>query len=391
MTWQSYATQEVIKISIRNIGRNKWRVVIAKAGVDRRITGSKQDAIDFEQTHSVSGSKASSMTFKAFCENKWLPNKNIAKTTMRNYKQGLAYLSALHSIPLKDLTPLMIEETIQSLPTPSIRANAKSTASAALRTAYRLRLIPYNIMDSVEVEGLSNDRALPEAYTLAEADEILELFMGDYLEPVVILMLNCGLRKEEALALDFEDITSNGEIEICKAYTAAGHEVDEKGVKTEECFTAYIAGPSLARLIELCDGRTGAICTVNNKRIHPTTAYRHFQKIIARANEKRAIDAKQNNAIPRLIRYIPISNLRHSAATIALGNGVDVALVSKMLNHKRLSTTVDRYIRPLKEARKEAAQVMGGLFGNTSTLVSSKKVPKTMEQTGLNPNKTLAS
>jgi len=54
-------------------------------------------------------------------------------------------------------------------------------------------------------------------------------------------------------------------------------------------------------------------------------------------------------------------DLRHTAASLILNNGVPVIVVSKMLGHAKASTTLDEYDHLFKEMQGEAAQVMDKL------------------------------
>jgi integrase len=53
-------------------------------------------------------------------------------------------------------------------------------------------------------------------------------------------------------------------------------------------------------------------------------------------------------------KKITFHNFRHSYATLLLSNGVDIATVSKMLNHKNIRTTMV-YAKVMVKAKKEAA------------------------------------
>lgn len=55
-------------------------------------------------------------------------------------------------------------------------------------------------------------------------------------------------------------------------------------------------------------------------------------------------------------------DLRHSFATVALQNGVDIKTVSGMLGHFSAGFTLDTYARVTSSAQKEAAQTMGNVL-----------------------------
>jgi integrase len=56
-------------------------------------------------------------------------------------------------------------------------------------------------------------------------------------------------------------------------------------------------------------------------------------------------------------------DLRHSAASMMLADGLPLNVVSEILGHSLTSTTVDIYARVAPAARKEAAAAMGRLLG----------------------------
>lgn len=58
------------------------------------------------------------------------------------------------------------------------------------------------------------------------------------------------------------------------------------------------------------------------------------------------------------IPYKNLHALRHSWATRALENKVEVNTVSKMLGHKSVATTMDIYQSVFTEQKKEAALIM---------------------------------
>lgn len=65
-------------------------------------------------------------------------------------------------------------------------------------------------------------------------------------------------------------------------------------------------------------------------------------------------------ALPR-IRF---HDLRHTAATLALKEGVHPKIVQEMLGHSQISITLDTYSHVLPTMQKEAAARMDGLFAS---------------------------
>jgi integrase len=56
--------------------------------------------------------------------------------------------------------------------------------------------------------------------------------------------------------------------------------------------------------------------------------------------------------------------LRHTAATLALGVGVPLTTVSKMLGHSSVAITADVYGSVLEAHQREAADALAGALGS---------------------------
>ena len=72
-----------------------------------------------------------------------------------------------------------------------------------------------------------------------------------------------------------------------------------------------------------------------------------------------------NNMLKRVLERAGIPrfhDLRHTFATIALQNGVDIKTVSSMLGHFSAGFTLDTYAHLTTTAQKEAAQIMGNVL-----------------------------
>ena len=59
---------------------------------------------------------------------------------------------------------------------------------------------------------------------------------------------------------------------------------------------------------------------------------------------------------------IRFHDLRHTFATMALQNGVDVKTVSSMLGHYSAGFTLDTYAHVTADAQLKAAQTMGNIL-----------------------------
>ena len=60
--------------------------------------------------------------------------------------------------------------------------------------------------------------------------------------------------------------------------------------------------------------------------------------------------------------HIRFHDLRHTFATLALQNGVDIKTVSGMLGHFSAGFTLDTYAHVTTSAKREAAKTMGNIL-----------------------------
>jgi integrase len=64
------------------------------------------------------------------------------------------------------------------------------------------------------------------------------------------------------------------------------------------------------------------------------------------------------------VRRITFHGLRHTCATLLLGAGVPVHVVSQRLGHAKASITSDVYAHVVGTMQQEAAAKLGALLGN---------------------------
>lgn len=78
-----------------------------------------------------------------------------------------------------------------------------------------------------------------------------------------------------------------------------------------------------------------------------------------------AVDTRRWDALlsacgmPHRRRY----SARHTAASIMISLGMDIAVVSSILGHRKTSFTLDTYVHPLEEERARAAEKLGEYWG----------------------------
>lgn len=195
-------------------------------------------------------------------------------------------------------------------------------------------------------------------------------------------------RRGEMIALTWNDIDEKKRIiSIDKAVAMTKKETYTKGPKTdagirelhmpEEVFTLLAAWKK--EQAALCmklgtawkghrngmkeDGKTPDsfdennifIQTDNGLQMHLSTPNHKFHEICDLYNATRA---KEEDKLPR----IRLHDLRHTGATLQLGNHVDIETVSHRLGHAKASVTLDIYGHALPENDKQAAETLAAMF-----------------------------
>jgi integrase len=99
--------------------------------------------------------------------------------------------------------------------------------------------------------------------------------------------------------------------------------------------------------------KDGHLFTIENgKQINHDTPSHTFKRLI------RTYNKTATNPLPD----ITLHGIRHTFATLALVNGVDVKTVSSTLGHSDATMTLNIYAHALEESKRKAADVMGAIL-----------------------------
>lgn len=210
-------------------------------------------------------------------------------------------------------------------------------------------------------------RANGSIYSVQEYKETR--YLSEQFKFFFILAAFSGCRRGELIALDWPDIDfKRCTISITKSVTKIKGGVAIKDTKTASGNRIINMPPSVMAIAskwriqqnELRLSLGSAWKGVNNVfsqaeggRMHPDTVTRKFRDIIQNYNAQ----ADEADRLPE----ISLHGLRHTAASILIGQHTDIATVSKRLGHSRTSVTLDIYTHAIKEADKAAAEALDAL------------------------------
>ena len=171
--------------------------------------------------------------------------------------------------------------------------------------------------------------------------------------PMFYLELVSGLRKGELTALLWSDLdVQNRTISVSKQYVKNPNgELTLSRPKTE----------TSVREVSIPQEAVDLLMQEHEKHPHnpymfpsPVTGEMYYPDSIVNLHKKILKDA----GLP----HIRFHDLRHTFATLALQNGVDVKTVSSMLGHYDAGFTLRTYTHATRQKQEEAAQTMGSFM-----------------------------
>lgn len=177
--------------------------------------------------------------------------------------------------------------------------------------------------------------------TEAKATGVYEMY---YIE------LATGLRRGELLGLKWQDIDwKNGIMKVRRQVARVDGEIVEAPLKTKNSYRTVSISPQAVEVLKEQKQKTNdqyVFPSPNGGPISPDSVNNMLKRVLERAG------------IPK-VRF---HDLRHTFATVALQNGVDIKTVSGMLGHFSAGFTLDTYAHVTTAAQKEAAQTMGNIL-----------------------------
>ena len=336
-------TQAEVKEKLKRAIEDSAKLDMSKVG--QYTVGQWMD-VWFENYAKIKVRPSSHQTYRGYIENHIKPN--------------------IGSIPLNKLTSLELQkfykkllgngrvERIESKKQPkglsakTVR-NINQIISSALNLAIEQKLLLTNPADACALPKLEHRemKTLPVeqlASFLREAKEsgVFEMY---YIE------LATGLRRGELLGLKWSDIDlEHGNLRVQRQIVRIDGEIVEAPLKTKNAYRTLPLSTDAVDVLKeqkkKCGNSQYVFPSPTGGPISPDSVLHMLHRVLKRAG------------LPR-VRF---HDLRHTFATLALQNGVDIKTVSGMLGHFSAGFTLDTYAHVTTSAQKEAANTMGGVL-----------------------------
>lgn len=268
----------------------------------------------------------------------------------------------LRELTARDVTR-MIRKLDQAGKSPNTQRLARSVLRRALRWAEAEGMVARNV--AALAEGVKIGDTSGRALTPDEARALLVAAEGHRLEVAVTVALSLGLRLGELLGLAWPDITLDG-TPARLVVTRSLKRLPGKGLVLDETKTSgsrrtlHLPAP-LVRALKAHRRRQAA------ERLEAGDLWDPLPlgaDLVFRTPAGTALDpANVRHAVYNLTEAAGIGRrtpheLRHSAASLLIAQGVPLKLVSETLGHSSVRITADVYGHLFDEARSEAADAM---------------------------------
>lgn len=195
------------------------------------------------------------------------------------------------------------------------------------------------------------------SYTNADQEKIvLHCKKGKVYERIYYFLISTGMRFGEATALTWDDVNlQTGEIRINKTSVSIhGSMTIQDTTKTRAGIRTIYVGENITEWLKWHKNQLEEEVNYRNL-VFPNTRY----NIINQAN---AIEAFKKLCKNLGIEYKGIHALRHTWATRALEAGINVKVVSQLLGHKNVITTMNIYQDVLDAEKMKAACTLNAQY-----------------------------
>ena len=235
----------------------------------------------------------------------------------------------------------------------------------ALNDALRWDLVSRNVATRVTPPRVEHREIAP--LSEKEARAFLRAARGNRLEALYRVALAVGLRQAEALGLRWRDVDLDGGRLHVRAQL---QRIDGKPAFVEP------KSARARRTIALPDPLSRALrehrARQNTERLSAGPLWENYDLVFAtrrgRPLGSRNVTRSFRDLTRRAgIRDVRFHDLRHTAATFLLAQGVDVRTLMGMLGHSQIGLTLNTYAHVLPALGRDAANRMGSLIDRLDT------------------------
>jgi integrase len=330
--------------------------------------------------------------------NTWLRNVRPPTTTSKTWVTYEGYVR-LHLTPrlggirLVKLSPQQVRDFMSAKLdaglSPATVKHIRDALRAALNQAKKDHLVYRNVAAEVDPPEIL-PREL-DVYTPEEARQLLEAVRGHRLEALFTVAVTIALRMGECLGLLWTDVElERGRLFVRHNLQRVKRVRRGDVVKEGESKTERLVGQPKGKKIH---SLRLPLVVANALRWHRErqqeertlagTKWKGDGRYVFTSTIGTPLEPRRLNRIfkdlcqPAGLRAIRFHDLRHSAASILIAEGVHPKAIQELLRHHSMQFTMDIYGHLFEQARQETADTMDKVL--------SQEKPKTAVKTAVNP------
>ena len=335
-------TQAEVKEKLKKAMNDAQKVDFTKSG--KYTVGIWMDEW-FENVAKIKVRASSHQTYRGYTDNHIKPNignipiEKLTTMDLQKFYRKLLTKGRVERIEAKDQPKGLSAKTVR---------NINQVISSAMDLAVAQKIIPANPTNACALPKIEHQEM--QTIPAEQLQAFLQEAKATGVYEMYYIELATGLRRGELLGLKWQDIDwKNGVIKVRRQVARVDGQIKEAPLKTKNSYRAVSISPQAIEVLREQKRKTNdtyVFPSPNGGPISPDSVNNMLKRVLERAG------------IPK-VRF---HDLRHTFATIALQNGVDIKTVSGMLGHFSAGFTLDTYAHVTTSAQKEAAQTMGNVL-----------------------------
>ena len=227
--------------------------------------------------------------------------------------------------------------------------NIHQIISSALKLAVEQKLIARNPAEGCALPKV--ERKEMQTLPVEQLTSFLREAKDSGVFALYYIDLTTGLRRGELLGLKWSDIDlEKGDLRVQRQIGRIDGKIIEMPLKTKNAYRTLPLSADAIDVLKAQKNKVGSSEWVfpspTGGPMSPDSVLHMLHRVLKRAG------------LPK-VRF---HDLRHTFATLALQNGVDIKTVSGMLGHFSAGFTLDTYAHVTTSAKREAAKTMGNIL-----------------------------
>ncbi len=318
----------------------------------------------------------------------WLTQYNPTANEKWIYRQQCVInkhlLPTLKYMKLKDLKPFHLQSIINNMAKDNLSTStmkkAKQTAVRILNIGVENDLVVRNVFSNVKVPTVEPHER--RALTEEERELVNRTWSGHRMGHAVMIMMYCGLRRGELLALTWKDIDLERKILLVnKSLQMFKNQPHIKKPKSKAGIREIPIPNILADAMSSFPRNNPLVCPDAKGEMMSDTAYRrawnsyrHYLNLKAGGK-----DASRSREKVQAIDNITAHMLRHTYASMLYEAGVDIKSAQRFLGHADIEMTLAVYTHLTKFKEDEAINSLNSHLDKIATLDSQSSKAKGSE------------